>query len=242
MSPHYDHDGITIYHGDCLDILPQLGPVDHVVTDPPYGLMERDGKVQMRGAVASPDYGDWDRSCSFGWIGLVDVAHSITVFHDHKRATDVYVAGEAAGFALKQYLYWDKGDSGINPRRNFVNVVEQAVYMRRSSSSVWNGGGASVNIIRANRSPTPLHPTQKPVVVMRRIIEAVSNVGDLVLDPFMGSGTTLVAAKQLGRRAIGIEREETYCDIATRRLAQETLALFDVPVEREQMTVWGDAG
>jgi DNA modification methylase len=241
MVPYYEQDGIAIYHGDCREILSQLGPVDHVITDPPYGLMEDEGKVQMRGAVVGLDYGDWDKSYSFDWIALSRTFHSLTVFHDQKRGTEVWQAGVAAGFTLKQYLYWDKGDSGINPRHNFVNAVEQAIYMRRPESKAWHGGGAYPNIFRLNRCPTPLHPTQKPEELIAWIIKAVSRCDDTILDPFMGSGTTLVAAKRLGRKAIGIELNEKYCEIAVKRLAQAVLPLaYDKPAEDVKLPLDGD--
>jgi site-specific DNA-methyltransferase (adenine-specific) len=233
IAPYYDRDGFTIYNADCLELLAARervlgalgGELHHVITDPPYGLMETDGgKVQMRGAVTALDYGDWDRAYSFEWIALLPASiKSAVVFHDHKRASGCWDALLAAGITPRQFLYWDKGDSGINPRRNFVNTIEQAVYARRGPSP-WNGGGSTVNVFRRDRGQRlTAHPTEKPEDLMSWIIRCVTDAGDLVLDPFMGSGTTLVAAKRLGRRAIGIERERDYCDMAIRRLAQGAL-------------------
>lgn len=230
MKPYYDHAGITIYHGDCREILPHVS-ADVVVTDPPYGLLDRPGKIHMAGGVVGDaDWGEWDKSASWDWLPLCSGVTAVVAFHDHKDATNAAEALRLADIPLRQFLYWDKGDSGINPRRNFVNVVEQAIYGRRGVGP-WNGGGASVNMLRLNRLATPLHPTQKPVPVMAWILRIVTDELSVVLDPFMGSGTTLVAAKQLGRKAIGIEIEERYCEIAAKRLAQE---VFDFgPVESE---------
>jgi DNA modification methylase len=224
MRPYYDQEGITIYHADSRDVLPMT--CDHVITDPPYGLMETGGKVQMRGEVVDQDYGDWDLEWSFDWMKqLPATIKSAVVFHDQKRASDCWQAFLLSGITPRQYLYWDKGDGGLNPRHNFVNVMEQALYGRRGTGP-WNGGASTVNVFRRNRSKrTTDHPTEKPEDLMAWIVRVVTDPNEVILDPFMGSGTTLVAAKRLGRRAIGIEMNEAYCEGAAARLAQGALAL-----------------
>ena len=238
MIPVYADDRVQLYQGDCLELLPELhAQVDHVITDPPYGLMAQAGKVQMRGCgVVAPDYGDWDTEpASFNWIAqLPATVRSATVFHSQNRAGDCWGALEAAGIRPRQFLFWDKGDGGLNPRNNFVNAVEQAIYGRRKRTP-WNGGGSTPNIFRLNRGPrTTAHPTEKPEALMLWIVRVTTDPGDVILDPFAGSGTTLVAAKRLGRRAIGIERNAAYCAIIARRLTQATL-LDQLEPPRPQM-------
>ena len=223
QAPYYDADGIVIYHGDCRDFLPDFSWVDAVVTDPPYGLLSTPGKIHMAGGrVGDAAWGDWDTVVSWDWVPMCTGVAVMVVFHDHKEAGMAVAALAAIDIPLRQFLYWDKGDSGINPRANFVNCVEQAVYGRRGMEP-WHGGGAMPNIFRLNRCATPDHPTQKPVELMQWIVRCVTDVQTCVLDPFMGSGSTLVAAKKLGRFAIGIEIEERYCEIAAERLSQRVL-------------------
>jgi site-specific DNA-methyltransferase (adenine-specific) len=224
MKPYYEHAGITIYHGDCREILPALH-ADVVVTDPPYGLLNVGGKIHMAGGViGDAAWGEWDTTCSWDWLSLCVGIVAVVAFHDHKDASNAAEALKANDLPLRQFLYWDKGDSGINPRSNFVNCIEQAIYGRRGMRP-WNGGGATPNVFRFNRCATPHHPTQKPVDVMKWIIRCVTDVTSLIMDPFSGSGSTLRAAKDLGRKAIGIEIEERYCEIAAKRMAQEVLPL-----------------
>lgn len=208
----------TLYLGDCREILHDIGHVDAVVTDPPYGIDTGDsGKIQMRGQVGGLDYGNWDRVINYTWFGLLGDCPSLALFHDQKRVGDVVIAGEGAGFSLRRFFFWDKGNSGVNPRHNFVNAVEMGAWLGKKGCT-WNGGGASVNIKRHNRQPTPHHPTQKPVEVMRWLVAKLSTADQQLLDPFMGSGTTGVAAIEHGRKFIGIEIHEPYFDIACRRI------------------------
>jgi len=235
MSLFYADAFVQLFHGDCYEILPTVS-ADVVVTDPPYGLLADSGKVHMGGGVVNEaDWGEWDRVASWDWLALCQGIVAAVVFHDHKDATRAWEGLAAVGVPPRQFLYWDKGDSGLNPRRNFVNCVEQAIYGRRGTSP-WNGGAITPNILRVNRAPTPDHPTQKPIALMSRILRVVTDVGTMVLDPFAGSGSTLVAAKVLGRKSIGIEIDEKYCEIAARRISmtnfQEVLPWEDEPIQQ----------
>jgi len=129
---------------------------------------------------------------------------------------------EIIGF--KQAVVWDKGGlgMGIHFRRNYEFVL---IAQNGTPCRVWNGGNDTPNVWRINKIIPQewQHPTIKPVKLMEKPIMIFTNGGDLILDPFMGSGTTLVAAKQLGRKAIGIEIEERYCEIAAKRLGQEVM-------------------
>ena len=219
LAPYYEQDGIVIYHADCRDVLPTLPKVDLVLTDPPYGI-DGPGKVQMRGAIVVTDYIN-DSELPLWWCDIISASAVIT-FTDQARITHQIDALTRAGYPLKRVLCWDKGDSGINPRGNFVNAFELAVY-HRAKGSKWHGNGSTINIFRCNRRASPHHPTEKPLRVISYFMQPTSPDGGTILDPFMGSGTALVAAKQLGRRAIGIEIEERYCETAVKRLAQGVL-------------------
>lgn len=228
LKPYYQDEYVTIYHADCREGIRELpdNSVDLVLTDPPYGICEQDGKVQMRGnTIVDPrsDYGDWD-AFDPSWLSLIR-AKSLICFHDHKQATVLWRYLQGINWHPRQFVFWDKGDGGLNPRKNFVNTIEMAVFATKNSKYTWNGGGSTINLIRRNRAPTPLHPTQKPELIFSKLISLLTNKGDLVLDPFLGSGTTAFCAKKLGRRCIGIEISEEYCEIAARRCSQ---GVFDL--------------
>jgi DNA modification methylase len=226
VEPYHQEDAGVIYCADCLDILPKIPDksIDLVLTDPPYGICEQGGKVQMRGLITKPDYDEWD-IFDLRWIEPISkvLNGNILTFHDQKQSTELWKEYQKYNIKPKRFFFWDKGDSGINPRNNFVNTVESALFGTNKKEYSWNGGGSYKNIKRINRQPTPCHPTQKPKELILPLINVLSNLSDLILDPFLGSGTTAVAAKQLGRKFIGIEIEEKYCKIAVQRLAQGVL-------------------
>lgn len=218
MKPYYDDGkGIVIYHGDCREVLPALAlPADAlVVADPPYGVSERtDRKAKGRSyAAACYDFAPvYDDDKPF------DPAHLLTF----KRL----VLWGANHFAERlpaspSWLVWDKRD-GIASNDNadcelaWSNLGGPARVFRH----LWSG------MIKASeRDQRRLHPTQKPVALGSWLLQNWSKPGDTVVEPYMGGGFVLRAAKDLGRRAIGIEIEERYCEIAARRLSQEVLAL-----------------
>jgi len=131
---------------------------------------------------------------------------------------------EAIGF--KHAVVWDKGGLGMgwHYRRNYEMVL---IGMVPGAACKWNGGNTQANVVRINgiKPSSEDHPTPKPVELMALFVRLHSDKGDLVVDPFMGAGTTLVAAKNLGRRAIGIEIEERWCELAVKRLSQEVMPL-----------------
>ena len=200
-APYYQEDGITIYHGDCRDILPHLEPVDLVLTDPPYGAnWDTNYSRFSKGTTDKPQIINDERP--------VDLSPLFSISKEQIIFGANYLAISRPG----SYFVWDKR---CKDGFSFLSDGEAA----------WCSRGSGVYIFTLNgqkhRSTSGgLHPTQKPVPLMRWCIEKAANTQDIILDPFMGSGTTLVAAKELGRKAIGIEIEEKYCEIAVRRLAQ----------------------
>jgi len=213
MVPYYSDESVTIYHGDCRDILPSIGKVDLVLTDPPYGIGEAKGKNKSRGLLAQPkDYGvsAWD-DAPIPWQTLerlIAVGDKAIVF-----GGNFYPVPPSPC-----WLVWDKQINGDFADcelawTNLNGAVRRIVWM-------WNG------MLQQDMKHKEYrwHPTQKPIPVMKWCIVQAEPC-ETVLDPFMGSGTTLVAAKSLNKKAIGIEIEERYCEIAANRCRQMVLAL-----------------
>lgn len=196
---------VTLYEGDCLEILPHLERVDAVVTDPPYGIGEARRKNPSRSRLAvARDYGvaDWD-----------DRPTDIQVWHECMRLAPQTVWFGGNYYPLPPsscWLIWDKenGASDFADCEMAWTNLAKAIRLKRYR---WNG------MMRANNEPRGDHPTQKPIGVMSWAISHTT--GASVLDPFMGSGTTGVAAVLLGRRFIGIEIEPRYFDISVERIS-----------------------
>jgi site-specific DNA-methyltransferase (adenine-specific) len=205
MKPYYEHGGIVIYHGDCREVLPLLDPVDLVLTDPPYGIAAtwRGGKGHRWGKAANqtPERNEWDSAPP-------DPALIAAILAKGKQA--VIWGGNYFDLPLSRgWLVWNKPERGFS-----LSEAELA----------WTSKDTVIRVFDYRRSERDRkHPTQKPLALMRWCLQQFPDA-QTVLDPFMGSGTTLRAAKDLGRRAIGIEIEERYCEIAATRLAQECFA------------------
>jgi DNA modification methylase len=214
MTPYYQDKHCTIYHGDCRDVLPTLEPVDLVLTDPPYGIGEAAGLNKSRGNLAiAKDYGNstWDdERVPSDLICLAIGGGKNAVVFGGNYYTDILSQNTC-------WLVWDKqnGENDFADCELAWTTLPGAV---RRISYVWNG-------MIKQRPEQRFHPTQKPIGVMSWCIATADTKtkakAETILDPFMGSGTTLRAAKDLGRKAIGIELEEKYCEIAAKRLQQE---------------------
>jgi site-specific DNA-methyltransferase (adenine-specific) len=211
MKPYYDQDGITIYCGDCRDILPTLPKVDLVLTDPPYGISHKTGKTtsakwqsKHHGVEIHGDDSDFDPSPILK-LGKPSILWGANFYSDKLPK---------AG-----WLVWDKRP-GIEDMKWSRSDAELAFFSGSKTVKtfryLWHG------LCRESEVGVHLHPTQKPVALMRWCLAMVPGA-DLILDPFMGSGTTLVAAKLEGRRAIGIEINKRYCEVAKERLRQKTM-------------------
>lgn len=213
MTPYYQDEAVQIFHGDCREVLPFLPKTDLLLTDPPYGIGEARGKNKSRtNAAAATDYGssDWDDRPTPRWVleSAMELAKHQIIF-----------GGNFFGLpAASCWLVWDKDNTGdfADCELAWTNL-DKAVRRLRYR---WNGMLQEPGC----RKEVRVHPTQKPEAVMRWALMQAPD-GCNVLDPFMGSGTTLVAAKRLGRKAIGIERELKYCQLAVERLAQGSLGL-----------------
>jgi site-specific DNA-methyltransferase (adenine-specific) len=215
MRPYYEHGGITIYHGDCREVLPTLGPVDLVLTDPPYGVA-----YNPTGGNGVARRGNLERLV--GDDRPFDPSSLIRFAYGEGHATPMILWG-GNHYADRlppssAWLVWYKRDSLPSIDFSDCEIAWTSLGIpARVFNHQWHG------MLRASeRGDLRYHPTQKPLVLMRWCL-GLAPIAKLILDPFMGSGTTLRAAKDLGLRAIGIEIEEKYCEIAARRLSQEVL-------------------
>ena len=211
MKPYYEHAGITIFHGDCREVLPSVG-YDRILTDQPYGTGfvtattgDRTGEFNARGQ--KPDWDIWDTS----WLRWVN-AQTVACFCPISRLKDFLA--EFKSYSIRFYVK-------NNPRPACQDTDSPSVEPCVISPRIPFGDGPQ-HFICHNGHKTE-HPCEKPLSMMKWLVTGVSAEGECICNPFMGSGTTLRAAKDLGRRAIGIEIEEKYCEIAAKRLSQEVM-------------------
>lgn len=249
MTPYYEDEWVTIYHGDCRDVIPALEGgglvVDLAVADPPYAETSL----------------EWDRWPG-GWPELVATLTSSMWCFGSARMFDTY-GQDFDGWRLSQDLIWDKETASTGgtvdrflrshehirhyyrgPWGNIHHDAQKVVVPwatkgrrvnRSATEKAWHGErGASqweddgtrymLTVLRVdNLVKSALHPTEKPTGVLLPLIAYGCPPGGLVLDPTCGSGSALAAARAIGRRSVGIEADERYCEIAAKRLAQEVL-------------------
>jgi len=237
MKPYWRSEefGLEIYLGDCLEIMPQLERgFDLCLTDPPYGTNEEDAAKVWKVAGAFVEFDiDWDTELPSEAIELalrlVAPGGAAVVWTDGKQVGTMWTIFQKAGLNPLQLVYWRKANPPPKPRKNFCSAVEAAVFGRQSDGPVlwWGGGGVTHNVFE-----TPLvgnkadrHPTEKPLPLFGWLVETLCKPGGSVIDPFLGSGTTLVACYRLGRKGVGIEISEEYCELATKRLGKEIAQL-----------------
>jgi site-specific DNA-methyltransferase (adenine-specific) len=219
-QPYYQDEQITLYNGDCREILPHLDvQVNSLITDPPYGLNIGYGRTALGTREIA---GDHDDALLTGI--LADVDHLLTpnawsvIFCGYTHSGKVQDAVAEAGFKVKTVIVWDKGMPSLG--EGIRNQHELVVLAKRGKvpAERFTGG----NVWRITRETgRPEHPHMKPQGLMTRLVDYYSpERGGTVLDPFAGSGSTLIAAARLGRKAIGIEFDRNYCDLIVRRLSQ----------------------
>jgi site-specific DNA-methyltransferase (adenine-specific) len=245
-TPYYQDSHCVIYHGDCLEILPHLEPVDLVLTDPPYssgGAHRSDrnkktsDKYRLTGTEKTdPEFFGDNRDqrsfqlwCSYWMARLLSVTRiggGFVCFIDWRNLPCVVDAVQVGGWVYRGLAVWDK----LNARPDKGWFRAQAEYMVLSTNGPMDrgvrmdcGGICQAGVLRHGINVAEKqHITGKPTALLIDILKTRDD-WSVVLDPFMGSGTTLVAAKELGRKAIGIEISREYCDIAVKRLRQEVL-------------------
>lgn len=229
MKPYYDEGGVTLYHGDAMEILPMLerGSVSAVVTDPPYVI----GAVSA-GNMASKSGGWADMMNSALWFTawyrevdrLLHRRGSFWTFLNWRSLPVVMRAALDAGLPVTSMAIWDKQWIGPGGTQGLRPSYEMFALMAQPDFAVKDRGIADVWQHKVGSYKATGHPAEKPEPLIRRILATCElESGALVLDPFLGSGTTAVAARALGLRCIGIEAEAANCAMAAERLGQGLL-------------------
>jgi len=215
MKPYYQTENGVLYNGDCLEVMKGLEPdsVDLVLTDPPYGIDEANGKNKSRSCIAkSKDYGNlsWDNSIPEKEIFqlLLTTKNQIifggNYFIEHLKNSPCW-------------LVWDK----LNGNNDFADCeLAWASFKTAVRKYEWRWQGMLQQQMGQHKEERH-HPTQKPIGLFYKILEDYSKDTDLILDPFLGSGTTAIVCERLGRKWIGVEINKEYCDIAVKRIEAE---------------------
>lgn len=223
-----------LYKGDCLSVFKELGGLgvkfDAIITDPPYNISRENGFHTM--GRAGIDFGEWDKNFDLtSWINscepLLKKGGNIVIFNDWKNMSKIVEELEKNGFEIKDLIRWKKTNPMPRNRdRRFITDYEVAVWAVKKGAK-WTFNRLSdtyerpeivCGITSKGEKLNGGHPTQKPIEVMEWVINRLTDEGDLVLDPFMGSATTGVACINTNRRFIGVELEEEYFNMGCNRL------------------------
>ena len=224
-QPYYADDLVTLYLGDCREVLPTVGHVDAVVTDPPFFMPAAHFQSRVKWQRSWGDVSIlgtfWAATCDLLVPLLLNQGHLVTFCNGDSYP--VFYPEMYRRFDTLKCLVWDKGHVGLG--RIWRHQHELAIAARWQDSYVDIGGELHSDVIKVNATPSADrdHPVEKPSALLGKIIKPITPANGIVLDPFMGAGSTLIAAKQLGRRAIGIEIEERYAERAALRLCQDVL-------------------
>ena len=214
MTPLYDRDNVTIYVGRAEDVLPRLSGITAIVSDPPYGVGFDTDYTRFTGGVSAS-------TSTHAAVAGDDVPFDPGLLLSKARNVVLFGANcYSDRLPRGSWLVWDKR---MPTGENLLSDGEVAWWSRGHGvyiySHMWNG------FQRASERGTAFHPTQKPVALMRWVIGRCTKPDDVICDPYMGCGPVLLAARDLGRRCIGIELKEEYAEIAARRLSQQVLPL-----------------
>ena len=212
MEPYYQDDYVTLYHGDCLELADKWTCADVLVTDPPYGVAYTSGWVEGRHRPSTAISGDTAVAVRDDVLAAWGIKPSV-VFGSWRSPKPE---------GVRQMLIWSKGaDPGTGDLTMPWGSSFEEIYVS-GAGQIWGGPrrSAVLEYLKPGGDRRPDHPTPKPVGLMEHLIERCPH--GVVADPFAGSGSTLLAARNLGRKVIGVEIEERYCETIAKRLQQQT--------------------
>ena len=244
MEPYYQTENVTLYHGDCLDILPEL-QADIVIADPPYGIdyqsARRIDRTQWKPKIQN------DTAPFVSWIpdsfNVLTEGGRLICFYRWDVQDEFYNALDEAGFTIKSQIIWDKVVHGMGDLAGeFAPQHENMIYATRGRYTFTSARPKSVIRCQRVNAESLLHPNEKPAGLIEELILSLTERNDLVLDPFIGSGTTAIAAIRIGRRCIGIDISSEYLDVAIQRIERELqqprLFVVQSKPQAEQVKLW----
>lgn len=226
IRPYYERAGITVIHGNCLAVLPAMPSesIDFVLTDPPYGVAYTGRWDGKRTTIAGDDTWAWLRPAYADIYRVLKPDSFCVSFYGWPHADIFLGAWKEIGFRPVSHLAFVKNVWGLG---RFTRGKHETAFLLAKGHPPLPTEGIS-DVIEWERETNAFHPNQKPVHALYPLLGAFAPAGGTVLDPFMGSGSTLRAAKDMGLSAVGIEIEERYCRRAVARLSQDIL--FPLPV------------
>lgn len=227
---------LDLFNADCLCQLERMAhhhtKVHHIITDPPYAISSTNNFHTMNNPRKGVDFGDWDWNFDPTlWLEyampILDAHGSLVIFCSYRFISDITSKIERLGGVVKDVMIWQKQNPmPRNIQRRYVQDMEFIIWAVKSKNSKWVFNKPTDKPYQRGFFQTPTllgkertkHPTQKPVALMQELILIHSNEDELILDPFMGVGSTGVACQQSNRRFIGIEQDKAWFDIAKQRL------------------------
>ncbi len=220
---YYTDDSVAIAHGDCRELLPSMPDVDLVLMDPPYKISQT-----YSAAVDADNLLGVASICwaAYDLLPLLKDGQYAAVFYDTRILPLCLEAFRKAGWRYLRNLTFYRRWGNASLLHGWMSTSDFVLLFQRPGAKEEYFGEAFHDVfVKDGPEENSHHPAQKPADFLRQIIQRLSDTNATILDPFMGSGTTLRAAKDLGRKAIGIEIEEKYCEIVAKRMAQEVLPL-----------------
>jgi site-specific DNA-methyltransferase (adenine-specific) len=216
MVPYYQDEFMSLYLGDCREIIPQLNTkVDAVITDPPYGMSYHSGHYKYENPF-KPIEGDDKYPIDLLPIFRQIASKAVLLFARWETLKEI---DEPDSVIVWVKNNWTAGD--LN--HEYARQWEAILFYKGPNHQFYNGRPSDV--IYCDRVPPTTHPTEKPEELLNKIILQNTDVGDVIFDPYLGSGTTAFCAKKLQRKAICIEIDERYCELAARRCSQQSFNL-----------------
>lgn len=230
--------GNNLYHSDCIAQMQQIKNdniiINHIITDPPYAISKENNFHTMNNPRKGVDFGEWDKDFDPSlWLDyaypLLDKNGSMIIFCSYRFISDITKKIEKLGGVVKDIMVWQKQNPmPRNINRRYVQDMEFMIWAVKSKNSKWVFNKPDDKPYQRGFFQTPTllgkertaHPTQKPINLMKEIIQIHTNENDIILDPFMGTGSTGVASLALNRGFIGIEQELEWFNIAKNRLNQ----------------------
>lgn len=225
MTPYASGDGWTLYLGDCREILPSLDPVDVVVTDPPYSDRTHAGQRSAGAHESNIGFASITPEGLRSILASMRFRRWLVTFMDYRMVPGLEDAPPSGMVGVRMGV-WVKPNgapqfTGDRPAQGWEAIWIAHALREKGVKMKWNGGGNRA--VWTCNIEQGAHPTMKPLRLVKELLTLFSDEGETILDPFAGSGTTLLAARDLGRKSIGIELSEAYAEVAAKRLSQNLL-------------------